>query len=70
MADHLSRLEFKDNSSHLPICETFPDEQLLAINSCPWFADIVNYLATGQVPSQWSPQERRRFLYEVRRFFF
>ncbi|XP_077248777.1 uncharacterized protein LOC143888286 [Tasmannia lanceolata] len=29
------------------ITENFPDEQLLAISSEPWHADIVNYLVTG-----------------------
>jgi hypothetical protein len=70
VADHLSRLEFEDKSSHLPILETFPDEQLFGVSSGPWFADIVNYLVTGQLPSHWTPQERRRFLTEVKRFVF
>ncbi|KAH7862315.1 hypothetical protein Vadar_002873 [Vaccinium darrowii] len=47
MADHLSRLEFEDPTSHLPIADTFPDEQLFAANTCSWFADIANYLVTG-----------------------
>jgi transposase InsO family protein len=70
VADHLSRLEFEDRSSNLPIIDTFPDEQLFGVSSCPWFADIVNYLATGQLPTNWTPQERRRFLSGVKRFFF
>lgn len=46
VADHLSRLEFEDHTSHIPIGDSFPDEQLFAISTTPWYADIVNYLVT------------------------
>ncbi|XP_058192168.1 uncharacterized protein LOC131309568 [Rhododendron vialii] len=64
VADHLSRLEFEDRKANLPIVDTFPDEQLFAVSPSPWYADIVNYLVTGQLPSQWSAQDRKRFLIE------
>lgn len=70
VADHLSRLQFEDPTPSLPIVDMFPDEQLLVVSSTPWFADIVNYLATGFLPPHWSPQERRRFLHEVRMFSY
>ena len=50
VADHLSRLVPESTSEGLPICHTFPDEQLFALVHCPWYADIVNYLVTGQIP--------------------
>ncbi|CAN6552090.1 unnamed protein product [Malus baccata var. baccata] len=50
VADHLSCLVHEEDS--LPILETFPDEQLLSLEvSEPWYADLVNYLVTKQVPS-------------------
>ncbi|KAM2851329.1 hypothetical protein PS2_027469 [Malus domestica] len=50
VADHLSRLVHEEDS--LPILETFPNEQLLSLEvSEPWYADLVNYLVTKQVPS-------------------
>ncbi|CAN6544105.1 unnamed protein product [Malus baccata var. baccata] len=50
VADHLSRLVHEEDS--LPILETFPDEQLMSLEvSEPWYADLVNYLVTKQVPS-------------------
>ncbi|KAM1944558.1 hypothetical protein ACFX15_012770 [Malus domestica] len=50
VANHLSRLVHDDGS--LPILKTFPDEQLLSLEvSEPWYADLVNYLVTKQVPS-------------------
>ena len=54
VADHLSRLVLETISEGLPIGDTFPDEQLFALVHCPWHADIVNYLVTGQIPSQWT----------------
>ncbi|CAL8993305.1 unnamed protein product [Prunus brigantina] len=50
VADHLSRLidGNHENKDVLPLNESFPDEQLLAIHDQePWYADLVNYLASG-----------------------
>ena len=48
VADHLSRLHITCSDE---ICDTFPDEQLLAVvTKVPWFAHIVNYLVTKSVP--------------------
>ena len=53
MAD-LSRLEFPEHEAQeVKINEMFSDEQLLAISHVdfsPWYADIINYLATGVLP--------------------
>ena len=46
VADHLSRLTFDSHPESPPIMEIFPDEQLLIVDTLPWYADIVNYLAT------------------------
>ena len=53
VADHLSRIPNAPIEEE-PINEDFPDEHILAIFKEPWYADIVNYLATGQVPSEWT----------------
>ena len=50
VADHLSRLVPESNFHGVPIGDSFPDEQLFALVHCPWYADIVNYLVTGQIP--------------------
>ena len=54
-----------DQMDHVPIFDTFPGEQLL---TCLWYADIANYLAIEQISSHWTPQEKRNFLVEVKRF--
>ena len=57
--DHLSRLVPESSSHGVPIGYSFPDEQLFAFVHCPWYADIVNYLVTGQIPPQWTSQQKR-----------
>jgi len=50
VADHLCRIPNASMQITL-INENFPDEQILAMCKEPLYADIVNYLATGQAPS-------------------
>ncbi|CAN6585951.1 unnamed protein product [Malus baccata var. baccata] len=65
VADHLSRLvnASTDEADSLPLQESFPDEQLLAVtHQVPWYADIANYLASGEIPTEFSYQQRKKFL--------
>ena len=65
VADHLSRLVREEES--LPISETFPDEQLLSIEvSTPWYADLVNFLVTKQVPNTLSKVQRDKLIHDAR----
>ncbi|XP_070676336.1 uncharacterized protein [Malus domestica] len=45
-------ISLRDVEAELPLNESFSDEQLFAISKTnfPWFAIIVNYLATGDFP--------------------
>ena len=72
VADHLSRLIVDYTEDATPISETFPDEQLMHIvhNPAPWFADIVNYLVTGQMPLHWGIQDKFKFFSMVKYFFW
>ncbi|XP_038978855.1 uncharacterized protein LOC120109176, partial [Phoenix dactylifera] len=70
VADHLSRLTLPDSLDNSPIKDTFPDEQLFEITSSPWFADIANFLVTGELPSHWNKQDKRKFLTEIKNFFW
>ena len=53
-----------NDPSPSPIRDTFPDEHIIAVQvrSMPWYAHIVNYLATGKIPIDWDYNERKRFL--------
>ena len=70
VADHLSRLVCDESFESIPINDTFPDEQLFNISKSPWFADIANFLVTGQIPKHWNSQDKRKFLTEVKNFYW
>ena len=67
-ADNLSWLKIIDSS---PIQETFPDEQILAIQTrnIPWFAHIVNYLVARRTPHGWKYSEKKKFFKDFRHYF-
>ncbi|CAN6712714.1 unnamed protein product [Malus baccata var. baccata] len=65
VADHLSRMVHDEES--LPILETFPDEQLLSIKvSAPWYADIVNFLVSKRIPSEFTRHQRDKLRHDAR----
>ncbi|BBH07151.1 transposable element gene [Prunus dulcis] len=73
VADHLSRLIIPaaTEADSLPLSESFPDEQLFAVKiDSPWFADIVNYLAKGVVHPDFSYQQKKKFLFDVKHYFW
>ncbi|CAN6678758.1 unnamed protein product [Malus baccata var. baccata] len=73
VADHLSRLIIRTASEEecLPLSESFPDEHLFAVQfSTPWFADIVNYLVKGVVHLDLTFQQKKKFLYDVKHYFW
>ena len=66
VADHLSRLESPLCDDGTVIREQFIDEQLLRVDSVPWYADIANYLVSRIVPYEFNKQQVKKFLNEVR----
>ena len=70
VADSLPRLVSESISHDFPISDSFPYEHLFALVHCPWFADIVNYLVTGQIPPQWTLQQKRKFLVDIKKYYF
>ena len=58
IADHLSRLErIAGTEKGTEIAEIFLDEHLLMLLvQTPWYVDIVNYLACGVMPFEFSYQ--------------
>jgi hypothetical protein len=49
--DLLSRLTTNSTSSITPIDDYFPDESLLSLSPMSWFANHINFLATGDLPT-------------------
>ncbi|KAL5560543.1 hypothetical protein UlMin_036754 [Ulmus minor] len=70
VADHLSRLEEDYLEDEEQINETFPDEQLLAIQTAPWFADYANYLVKKILPPDMSYQQKRKFFSDLKHYFW
>jgi len=69
VADHLSRLTTNSRSDITPIDDYFPDESLFSVSTMPWYANIVNFLISGQLSAHWSTQDKRKLLNEVKNFY-
>ena len=56
IVDHLSRVEKTTvKKEEMEVAENFPDEQLFQLSfQLPWYADIVNFLACGVMPPEFS----------------
>ena len=62
IADNLSRLE-NVLDDPLPIDDSFPDEQLAAINGAhgtPWYADYANYIVAKYLPPSFTYQQKKK----------
>jgi len=68
VTDHLSRI-LNAPIETIPINEDFSDEHIFMMCKEPWYADIVNYLATGRTPSNWSGQDKHRFMRQIQFLF-
>ena len=67
VADHLSRVVKEGDA--IPLQDFFPDEQLLKVtNVVPWYADLVNYLATKTLPPE-LPRVRREKIKSDARYY-
>ena len=64
VANNLSRLEnILDDPQ--PINDSFPDEQLAAINvshNTPWYVDYANYIVATYIPPSFTYQQKKKFL--------
>ena len=51
VVDHLSQVKVEPHFEEAQINDEFPNDALCAMEKLPWFANIVNYLATRELPS-------------------
>jgi len=68
--DLLSRVTIESTSDITPIDDYFPNESLLSLRSMPWFANFINFLSSGDLLAHWSTQDKRKFLNEVKNFYW
>ena len=62
IVDHFSRVEKTTvKGKGIELTENFPDEQLFQLSfQLPWYANIVNFLAYGVMPPEFSYQQRKK----------
>ena len=75
VVDHLSRLEdesMRELGDNTEIDDTFPDEHVLAASQdlILWFTDFTNNLASDIDPPDLSFHQRKKFMYDVKKFFW
>jgi hypothetical protein len=70
--DNLSRLE-NISFDPIPVNDSFPNEQLAAINvtsrDLPWYVDYANFIVSKYLPPTFTAQQRRKFFYDLRHYF-
>ena len=69
MAYHLSRLTIA-HDTHSPPNDEFPEESLMQLEKAPWYAHISNFLAIGEVPSDWKEQDRKYFFAKIHSYYW
>ena len=70
MADHLSRLTIAHNT-HSPLSnDEFAEESLMQLENAPWYAHIANFLAIGEIPTDWKEQDRKYFLAKIHYYYW
>ena len=62
----------RESGDKTHIDDTFPDEHAFAVSKdlIPWVADLSNYMASNIVPSDLSFHQRKKFMYDVKKFFW
>ena len=72
IVDHLYKVERnKAEEEEIGLTENFPDEQLFQLSfQLLWYVDIVNYLACGVVPSEFSYQQKRKLRTDSRYYIW
>nr|XP_043629823.1 uncharacterized protein LOC122601116 [Erigeron canadensis] len=74
-ANHLSHLEDPNREE---LCEGeindhFPNESLMFISNsdeAPWFADIDNYLVAGEIPNDFTSQQKKKLILDFKHYFW
>ncbi|XP_027150385.1 uncharacterized protein LOC113750628 [Coffea eugenioides] len=69
VADHLSHIPIGEENE--PLKDALPEEHLFALNSqLPWYADLVNYLVTGNFPAGWPKSKRDKLKSDAKYFIW
>ena len=58
------------NTHNPPIFDEFPEEFLLTVSIAPWYAHIANFLITGELPVEWTTQDKKFFQARVHSYYW
>ena len=70
VADHLSILTITYNTHNPPIFDEFLKESLLTVSVAPWYSHIANFLVIGELPVEWTAQDKRFFHARVHSYYW
>ncbi|XP_057734211.1 uncharacterized protein LOC130949543 [Arachis stenosperma] len=70
VVDHLSRIPQEEEMQQVAVNESFPDEQLMMIQVAPWFADIANFKAIGELPTNINKHMRRKLIKDAKHYIW
>ena len=70
VADHLSRLTIAHNTHNPHIFDEFLEESLLTVSIAPWYAHIAKFLVTGELPVEWTAQDKKFFHARVHSYYW
>ena len=68
VVDHLLWLTNESLIDTTPINDSFSIEFLFSIHNIPWYANIVNFLATNEMPSDCNSYDKKKIFAEVKDF--
>ncbi|KAG9453457.1 hypothetical protein H6P81_006361 [Aristolochia fimbriata] len=72
VADHLSRLETENHEEE--ISELFLDEQICLVSippsKEPWFVDMANFVCSKWVPKQYTYQQRKKLMADLKYYYW
>ena len=64
VADHLSQVKVESHFKEAQIKDKFLNYALCTVEKLSWFTNIVNYLATRELPSEWNMEMKSIFFLE------
>ena len=59
VADHLSQVKVESQFKEAQINDKFLNYALCTVEKLSWFTNIVNYLATRELPSEWNMEMKK-----------
>ena len=68
VTDHLSKVKVESHFEEAQINDEFLNDALCSMEKLSWFANIVNYLAIGELPSEWNMETKKYFLSRAKHY--